>query len=456
MPRLFSFKGFSACVLLMAPEQELVILFFISRIPQSIRVAAISLVLTCAIAYPVQAQDQEIWTLEASIRRVLEIAPETRAAQAEVVARRGALRQAGVWPNPQIELRIDDKIGKDQGSGGTSFSQFTFSQPLPLSGRLGHQRAIAGAELEAAQSERQYQRLHLETLVAIRYHRLQLAMETLQFAKQRLKLADELQDSGQRREQAGDLSKLERLRIDLIREDAQQILDKSEGEFNEALGQFRAYLGLPMAATPQLAPLEPFGPLPVLQQLQAGLPQHAALLNAQHRLKAARSSVDLARSRRIPDLTLSLHRERDFLNGRTQDVTGIGLGLTVPLWNRNNGRIDESQALEIRTQAEMDALERDLSSRVQQSYLHLNHLIQQGEHYRTRVFEPAQIVFDLTLKAYASGEVEILSLIDANNIYFDSRGRYLELLQEAWLEAAELRLAAGQPLVTAKQDTNYE
>jgi hypothetical protein len=38
-------------------------------------------------------------------------------------------------------------------------------------------------------------------------------------------------------------------------------------------------------------------------------------------------------------------------------------------------------------------------------------------------------------------------LIDANNTYFDAFGRYLELLQEAWLEAAELRLAAGQSLI---------
>ena len=90
------------------------------------------------------------------------------------------------------------------------------------------------------------------------------------------------------------------------------------------------------------------------------------------------------------------------------------------------------------------------------AHLHLNHLVQQGEHYRTRVFEPAQIVFDLTLKAYASGEVEILSLIDANNIYFDTRGRYLELLQEAWLEAAEVRLAAGRTLVTTEQDTYHD
>jgi outer membrane protein TolC len=97
-------------------------------------------------------------------------------------------------------------------------------------------------------------------------------------------------------------------------------------------------------------------------------------------------------------------------------------------------------------------LERDLSSRLQQSHLHLSHLVAQGEHYRTRVFEPARRVFDLTRKAYAAGEVDILSLIDANNMYFDTHARYLELLQEAWLEAVEVRLAAGLSLVSTVQE----
>ena len=132
----------------------------------------------------------------------------------------------------------------------------------------------------------------------------------------------------------------------------------------------------------------------------------------------------------------------------------------VPLWDRKAGRLSEAQAQVVQTQAELQVLERDLGSRLQQGHLHLAHLVQQGEHYRTRVFDPAQKVFDLTRKAYASGEVEILSLIDANNTYFDARERYLELLQEAWQEAAELRLSAGRALVedpvTTEQDTHHE
>ena len=409
----------------------------------------------CIIATFAAAQPP-VWTLENSIRRVMEVAPETQASLAAISARQGALRQAGAWPNPQIELRADNKIGKDDGSGGTDLTQFALSQPLPLSGRIGQQKAAAGAQLDAARVERRYQHALLETQVAQRYHGLQLAEGRLRLAEQRLRLADGLQDAGLRREQAGELSTLERLRLDLIREAAQQILDKSAGEYSEALSRFRAYLGLSAETTLQLTPLEAFGPLPALKQLQAELVEHPALQAARYRLAAAQSGVSLARAERLPDPSLRLFRERDFLNGRRQDIAGIGIAITVPLWDRNSGRIDETRAQVIQAQSELRILERDLGSRLQQSYLHLNHLVQQGQHYRTRVFEPARTVFDLTRKAYRSGELEILALIDANNTYFDAHERYLELLQEAWLEGAELRLAAGRPLVSTEQDARHE
>ena len=47
--------------------------------------------------------------------------------------------------------------------------------------------------------------------------------------------------------------------------------------------------------------------------------------------------------------------------------------------------------------------------------------------------------------------MNVLSLIDASNTYFDARKRYLELLYESWVEMAELRLAAGLSLLNTNE-----
>ena len=58
----------------------------------------------------------------------------------------------------------------------------------------------------------------------------------------------------------------------------------------------------------------------------------------------------------------------------------------------------------------------------------------------------------MTNKGYLAGELEVLSLIDANNTYFNAHTRYLELLQQAWLELADLHLAAGKLTLTTAQE----
>lgn len=414
-------------------------------------------ILTALLLWSIGSPAQEeatlprIWTLENSIQRVLDIAPERKAAEAAVDARRGALQQAGAWPNPTISIQGNDKLGKEDGAGGSDITLYSLGQPIPLSGRLSHQKTIAREALEGAKAESRYQQLYLEQQTADRFRQLQLTTAIVKLAEQRLNLADELQAASVRREQAGELSLLERLRLGLVREEAQQIMDGAEGAHNEALSQYRAYLGLGLEMVPILAPLTPVESVPPLSVFEASSADHPLLSAAQHRIEAARANVKLSRADRWPDPVLGVFQEEDFLGGRRQEFTGVGLSVTVPLWDRKSGQRRQSRAEVTRAQSELVSLQRDVASRLQQNYLHLNHLVQQGAHYRTRVFEPAQQVLELTNKAYFAGEVEILSLIDANSTYFNAHTRYMELLQEAWLEMADLKLAAGLSTLNIEQ-----
>ena len=91
--------------------------------------------------------DTDRLTLPAVIQRALEVAPEVRVAEAEIAAREGELTQAGAWPNPALDARADDKLGQEDGRGGTDLTELALRQPIPL-GRLGHQRAAAAANLD--------------------------------------------------------------------------------------------------------------------------------------------------------------------------------------------------------------------------------------------------------------------------------------------------------------------
>lgn len=395
------------------------------------------------------------WTLGSTAQRVLEVAPEQRAAESEIKARQGARQQAGLWANPTLELGASNAMGKEDGQGGTDLSEMTLRQALPVSGRLSAQRQQAEASLDQAEALAAEQRLELEYEAARVFHRLQLDRALNQLARQRLESAEEFQHSGRRREQAGDLSRLERLRLDLVREHASQLIANSEGKEAEALSDFRTLLNLG-EPEPQLAAFDGLPELPDLAMLESRLSQHPALMAAGHEVEAARQGVAVARANRFADPEIWLARGRDYLGSGRQTTTAFGVTVTLPLWDRNSGHIGTAMAQREKAQFQQEALQRQLGNRLRLNHLHLGHLIEQAQEYRAKVLEPAEQIFQLSRSGFAAGEVEILTLVDAVDRYYESRSRYLELLQECWLEAAELRRSAGLSLLAAQSPNNSE
>ncbi len=411
-------------------------------------------------APPVLAQPPAAWTLEQSVRRALDRAPERRAAEAEIAAREGELSQSDAWPNPTIELRADEKLAIETQNrrGGLNLNQIIITQPLPLN-RLEQQRRVAEENLASVRAEQLYRHLQIEARVAQAFHALQLAQVREHLAQQRLALAEKLH-RGADHKKIGPrkfdplvryLSPLERARLDVLRETAYQAVAEAEGKWSEAAAQFRALLviapGEPQAEPLETMPLIPADTPKILSALLDGLAAHPALRATQHSRDASSAKVDVARAQRLNDPTLSIFHERDQIAGEQRIYTGIMLGVQIPLWNNHGGSVARALADVDKAEAALAVQRRDLESGLRQNHLHLGHLIEQAEHYRSRLLAPAELVLDLTRKGFATGEQNGLALVDASNTYFEAQAHYLDLLHDAWFEAAELRLASGISLL---------
>jgi cobalt-zinc-cadmium efflux system outer membrane protein len=183
--------------------------------------------------------------------------------------------------------------------------------------------------------------------------------------------------------------------------------------------------------------------VPSFATLFDGLAQHPMLQAAQSNRDASRAGVDIARTQRFAEPSLSVFREKDILAGTRQSYNGVMLGLQVPLWSLNNAALTRASAEVEKADAVYDGQRRDLESRIRLSHMHVGHLIEQAEHYRENILLPAQKLLELTRRAFVTGEQGALALVDASNTYFNAQGSYLELLSSAWTETADLRLAAG-------------
>lgn len=403
--------------------------------------------LAAALLITTSPQAEEVWTLSRSVEHALAVAPELRVAEAELGARRGDLMAASAWPNPTLSVRADEKLGIEDGRGGVDLTQLAVIQPLPF-GRRAPRIKAAEAGIRQAEDSRQARRLMLENRVAQAFHTLQLTSERLQLAEERQKFAEGLRQSGSTRRDrlARYLSPLERTRLAILHEQAHQEVANAEGKFSEALTAFRAALALPADITPQTAPLAPVSPPPPLAHLAAALEAHPELAAGRSALAAAQADVEVARRERLAEPTLQIFRENDFLAGQRQSYNGVMLGVQVPVWGRNEGGVIRARSRVDAAQAQVAMVQRDLQAQLAQSHAHLSHLIEQAVHSREHLLGPAQRLYELTRRSFAAGEANVLALVDAHNTYFDARTRYLELLHQGWLTAAEVRLAAGQSL----------
>ena len=399
------------------------------------------------------------WTLNTSIQRAVSVAPEIKTADAEISKQEGNLEQAEAWPNPSVSVQVDNKLGLDDASGGYDVTQIAISQALPF-GRLTHQRNQAEADVSAAKALRRHQQLLLEYTIAGRFHILQLAEAKLKLAKKRLQQASRYQNTGRKNANKDQLIRyltpLETMRLDIVLQAAKQTVEVAEGEFNEAAASFKALLAIPIETTLQLIPLKSVTIPTELKTANNSLLQSHPILEAdRHAVASAQAGISVAKSQRFDDPTLTFFQGQDYLAGRKQDSTGVMLSVQVPLWNKNNGRVNQAKATVYQAQAELDFKQRELTTNLHKSYLHLGHLIKQAEHYRTKLLQPAKQVFNLTRKGFDAGELNILTLIDANNTYFNSQERYLELLQQGWLELAEVRKTSGFSLIGNSSDINF-
>jgi cobalt-zinc-cadmium efflux system outer membrane protein len=390
------------------------------------------------------ADDDGGWTLESAVRRMLEVAPERRAAKAEIAARAGAYREAAAWPNPTVALRIDNKLGLEDRHGGADFTQVAVSQPLPI-WRLGRERTAAAVQIEAARSRERFELLRIEREAAGAFHRLQLAQAKRALAEERTRLTDA--STTARDKLVRYLAPAERERLVLLGAQARQALSAAHAEENRAAAEFRALLSLPGLTPIQTVPLRLPPAPPALETLERAIEGHPQIEAARRETEAALAGIDVAVFRRFSDPELNLFLERDFLNDARRHVAGIGVSIQVPLWGTNPGPVERARAEALQANARAEAVARDARSRMAQVHARILPLREQIGRAQTQLLAPAERMLRLTRRAFAVGEVNVLALVDALDAYVEINAHHLDQIEEVAQAWADLHFAAGQSLL---------
>jgi cobalt-zinc-cadmium efflux system outer membrane protein len=391
--------------------------------------------LFAAIAVPAQAAPTGL-TLAAAQARVLQRNAALQALGHDVSAQDGLVRQAGVIPNPELSSLVEDR------QRATRSTTIQLTQAIELGGKRSTRIAAAEAERELAGAILNARRADLRAQTSIAFHHLLAAQARLALAETTLALARQALDGAAGRVAAGKNSPVDESRARIAMAGAGIDLMQARADAGNARETLAALWG---ASGQDLEPIEgqlerlpEAPPLPVLLERLAQSPGvNRANSELQRRLALGR----VERARRMPDLAVTVGSKKDEQLGHRQAV--FGLSLPLPLFDRNQGRIDESAQRTQQARAELAAATASLASELRIAHSRLLLARGQALALQSDHLPAARSTYEAARKGYEYGKFSILDVFDAQRVLLQAQSQHLRVLADAHGAAADIERILG-------------
>ncbi len=396
--------------------------------------------LLLALAPPLPSVAQQPARL--TLQQALELAEKQNLDLAAARRRRdvslAGVRIARQIPNPTVNFTA---------LRDTPHEGLFFNQPIELGGKRSHRMEVAHQEgrltdVEISALSRQVRR---ETRLA--YYRLAFARAESDRLAQVLGLARRLKQIAQERFEAGAVPQLEVIQgeLEVSRAEAEskiaaQVEKVALSELNALLNESS---GTPWELAEALAELPPS--YSIADLIQRAYATNAALEHLAQEQKVEQSRRALLKAQRVPNLELELGTDfnspPDFRVGPRSQI-----GLTIPLFTRNQGEIAQSLANERVLEGEAEATRRSMAGRIESAILGLNAQRTRVEIYRQTVLPTARQLERMSEESYRAGKSSLLVVIEAQRNVREAERGYLEGLLGAHNAFAVLEETVGAPL----------
>lgn len=298
-------------------------------------------------APPGAAKPPATYTLDQALAAAGAAAPVLDIGAAGVRAASAARAVAALRPNPAVQAQVENVAGTGPYKGFQSAETTAgLALPIELGGKRSARIAVADARSRRALLESAIIAADLTERVTFAYIDAVSAASRLDIAKQRAEFATAGYRAASARVAAGAASPIEQQRADVERVNANVAVARAGRDVavtRASLARLTGEANVDLLDARWFERLGAYGPL---EQLSArGTLVVAA---AQADVDAASAQVRLARSSRIPDVTLSAGARRLSASNDTAAIFGV----SIPIPVLNNGRAFVSQAEAERQQAE--------------------------------------------------------------------------------------------------------
>ncbi|TFI58426.1 TolC family protein [Sphingomonas parva] len=377
-------------------------------------------------------------TLPEALARAEENSQLLRASQASVTAAEARARQAGVSPNPELEVEVENVLGTGpySGFGGTELT-VAVGQRFERGGKRNARRMLARAEVDLATATLARTRADLIRDVRTAFVDAVSTEERLALSRETVARAEELARTARLMVETGRDPPLRQLRAEAALAEARAAAEQAGAEAGQAERSLAALTGIVDEDLDLEGPVaEGF----VLNAARDGEPIAIRIAEAERRVAEAR--IDVERSTGVADITaragLRGHKE-------SNDVALVG-GISLPLAirDRNRGGVEAARAellaAEARAaQARLDSVReaRDAQALLSAAEARMRALEGAGLKQAEEAVRVARI-------GYGAGKFSLLDVLDAEAALNTARTSIIEARRDRARALAALERAQAQ------------
>lgn len=398
---------------------------------------------------PVNAAGMPKLTLPQLIQIARQDNKDLQAASHAVEIGRARLVQAGLYPNPRVEIsRNNDSLFRNEGEYGGSVG---LSQEFPVAGRILHQRNVARVNVALAEAEIEDAERRLAGEVAVNFYRYVVLDRQIAVRDHLIDIEQKLARITQDRLRAAEVSELDVNTVQLDLQRTQQERARLLTEMQTLVAALNQQLGRPASSPLELdaavPEIEPLGRLD-LRQARA-LELRADLRMAMLEADRAGAEKALARAQRWEDWAVGIGMEQDRLviagapSQRSDRVLMLRLTIPLPLLNRNQGAIAEAEATGRQATAKIAALKLDIGTGVASAHAEASRLEELLRQYKGGLLPISERNAELAQRGYAQGLVSIFEVTLALRQQGDSNVAYLDTLDQYLGALVRLHTAVG-------------
>ena len=317
-------------------------------------IAALMAVTSCASIARAQTATsppstaQSIFTLDRARTIAGGSSPSIESAAAGVRSAAAGRTIAGLRPNPEIQVQTENVAGSGIYRGTQSAeTTATLALPIELGGKRSARIAVADSRSARAQIDASIALADLNLRITQTYIAAAAAERRVDVARQQAEIAENAFKAARTRVTVGAGAPIDQQRADVLRVNAEVGLERAIREAAVARGNLERLVGQPIDGSLDLGWFDRVGGYgPTMPVDPSGT---LALAAAQADLNTADAEVRLARSQRIPDITLSVGARR--LSQTNDKAAVVGIAIPFPLFNNGAAAVSQARAEQTRADA---------------------------------------------------------------------------------------------------------